>query len=203
MLNLPKSTQIHKNIYKKNIYRRFPEELVGNKKERFDQDISRITITNEISEQSLNVPKTEEVPAIFVIRIDLKTKDYLDYNIALISKLFGQKLLIVLAYEDEFRLAIFETKLLFNDWQKEDKIEISITGLNLKSIWENLVSQVGRIQVKEGNTLKDQIDLESQKDRLNKLIAKIEKKAKRETQAKKKLELFKELKRYKKQLEDL
>ena len=133
----------------------------------------------------------------------MKTKNYLDSNIILIFKLFGQKLLIVLAYEDEFRLAIYKTKLLVNDWQKENQIDINITGLNLKLIWENLVSQVSSIQVEEGSTLKEQIDLEGQKNRLKKLIATTEKKARREIQAKKRLELFKEAQRYKKQLEDL
>lgn len=203
MFNLPKATEIKKNIYKKIIYEKFSEELSGKKKERFDKDISRIAIINEISEQSIKIPKTEEVPAIFVLKIDLRTKDYLETNIVLISKLFGQKLLLVLAYQDEYKLAIYETRLITSNWQKEDNIEIKLIGLNLKSVWENLVTQVGDIEIAEGNSLKDQIEIESQKGKLKKLIESTEKRARRETQAKKKFELYKQIKEYKKELEGL
>lgn len=203
MFNLAKNTEIKKNIYKKAIYQRFPQELSGKKKERFDQDIAKITIIHEISEISVNIPKTDKVPAIFVVKIDLKTKDYLDSNIILISKLFGQNLLLVLAYEDELRLAIYENKLIVSDWQKEEDITITLQGLNLTKVWENLVAEVGSIEVEKGNTLQEQIEIESKKEKLRKLIASTEKKARRENQAKKKFDLYKELKQYEKQLEDL
>ncbi len=203
MFDLPEKTKIKKIIYKNTIYQRFPKELSGKKKERFDQDISRITITNELSEKSINMTKTKEVPAIFVVKIDLKTKEYLDSNIILISKLFGQKLLLILSYKNEYRLAIYETNLLVSDWKKEDEIHINLNGLNLKAVWENLVIQVGNFTLEKDNNLKEQIEIENEKNRLMKLINITENKARKEKQSKKKFKLFKELNQYKKQLEDL
>lgn len=203
MFNLPKSTEIRKNIFKKTIYDTFPDELSGKKKGNFDKEISKITITNEISEQSVNIPKAEDITAIFVVKIDLKKKEYQDSNIILISKLFGQNLLLALNYEGEYRLAIYENKLLVGDWKKEEDISLKIQGLNLKKVWENLVTQVADIEIEKSNTLEEQIKIEDEKERLEKLIARTEKKAKKELQAKKKLELFKEIKEYKKKLEEL
>ena len=76
MFDLPKSTEIRKPIHKKLIYQKFSTELSRDKKSRFDEDISRIIITNEISENSINIKATEDVSAIFVVQIELKTRDY-------------------------------------------------------------------------------------------------------------------------------
>ena len=48
MFGLPSSTEIRKPVHKKLLYQKFPDELSGEKKERFDADISRIIIINEI-----------------------------------------------------------------------------------------------------------------------------------------------------------
>ena len=98
MLNLPRFTEIRKQIPKKLIYQKYPSELSGDKREKFDADISKIVITNEISEHSVNIKATEKVNSIFVVQIELKNKAYNERNIILISKLFGQRLLLVLHY---------------------------------------------------------------------------------------------------------
>ena len=112
MFDLPKTSEIRKPLHKKLIYEKYAAELSGNKKDKFDADISRMIITNEISETSVNIKATEEISAIFVLQVELKTKEYDDKNIVMISKLFGQKLLIILHYENKYQLAIYETRLL-------------------------------------------------------------------------------------------
>lgn len=203
MFNLPKRTQIKKSIYKKAIYEKFPKELSGSKKEAFDKEIKKITVIGEISESSVNIKATEDVRAIFVVLIELKTKDFSNHNISHISRLFGQQILIVLNFSKEYRLAIYETKLLLGDWKNEDEISISLQGLDLSSVWDNLVAQVADITIEEGNSLVDQIDKESKKEKLRQLIKATEKKARKEQQAKKKFELFQQIKTYKKELEDI
>lgn len=78
-------------------------------------------ITNEISEASVNIKATEEISAIFVLQVELKRKEYGDKNIIMISKLFGQKLLIVLHYDNKYQLAIYETRLLKSGWKMKKK----------------------------------------------------------------------------------
>ncbi|CAG7594302.1 hypothetical protein PEPTYR26121_01751 [Peptoniphilus tyrrelliae] len=201
MFNLPEATEIRKNIFKNKIYSKYKEELSGNQKEKFDREISKIIITNEISEKTIKIPKTEEISSIFIIEIDLKTRDYTESNIVLITRLFGQNILYILNYKDQYKLAIFKDKLITSQWKKEEEIDLRLQGLNLSSIWDNLVIQVGDIKVEEGKTLEEQIEIDERREKLEKLILKTKKKMAREIQAKKKHELFKELKKYKEELE--
>lgn len=203
MFDLPKSTEIRKPIHKKILYERFPNELSGDKKTRFDDDISRIIITNEISENSVNIRATDEISSVFVVQIELKTKEYNDRNIVLVSRLFGQKLMIVLHYEDEYQLAIYETQLLKSEWKHEEDIKLRIEGLDFGTVWNNLVTAVSGISAEEGNTLSEQIGIEAEKDRIRKKIAELEGKARKEIQSKKKFEMYEQIKEYKKNLEDM
>ena len=205
MLSLPESTAIRppKIIYKKTIYERFKEQLSGKKRESFDGDITRISLTNELSEKSLRLPKTDGVPAIYVARIDLKTKDFSEDNIALLPKLFGQKMLLVLAFQGECRLALYEEKLLVGGWQREEEISIELRELNLGALWENIACEIAGLEVKEGESLRDAVLKDEEKKKLKKQIESLEKRAAKEKQSKKKLALFQEIKVRKKELEEM
>ena len=203
MFDLPKTSEIRKPLHKKLIYEKYAAELTGNKKDRFDTDISRMIITNEISEVSVNIKATEEVSSIFVLQVELKTKEYDDKNIVMISKLFGQKLLIILHYENKYQLAIYETRLLKSDWKNEEEILLKLTGLDLGSVWDNFVTQVSGINVQDGNTLVEQINVEAEKEKLRKKIADLEIKARKEVQSKKKFEMVQRVNLYKETRKDM
>ena len=203
MFDLPKTSEIRKPLHKKLIYEKYAAELTGNKKDRFDTDISRMIITNEISEVSVNIKATEEVSSIFVLQVELKTKEYDDKNIVMISKLFGQKLLIILHYENKYQLAIYETRLLKSDWKNEEEILLKLTGLDLGSVWDNFVTQVSGINVQDGNTLVEQINVEAEKEKLRKQITDLELKARKEVQSKKKFEMVQRIQQYKERLKGI
>ena len=203
MFDLPKTSEIRKPLHKKLIYEKYAAELTGNKKDRFDTDISRMIITNEISEVSVNIKATEEVSSIFVLQVELKTKEYDDKNIVMISKLFGQKLLIILHYENKYQLAIYETRLLKSNWKNEEKISLKLNGLDLGCVWDNFVTQVSGINVQDGNTLVEQINVEAEKEKLRKKIADLEIKARKEVQSKKKFEMVQRVNLYKERLKDM
>lgn len=203
MFDLPKTSEIRKPLYKKLIYEKYAAELTGNKKDKFDADISRMVITNEISEASVNIKATEATSAIFVLQVELKRKEYDDKNIIMISKLFGQKLLIVLHYENIYQLAIYETRLLKSDWKNEEEISLKLNGLDLGSIWDNFVTQISGIDVQDGNTLVEQINVEAEKEKLRKQIADLELKARKEVQSKKKFEMVQRINLYKERLKDI
>lgn len=203
MFDLPKASEIRKPLHKKLIYERYATELSGNKRDKFDADISRMIITNEISEASVNIKATEDIAAIFVIQIELKSREYDDKNIIMISKLFGQKLLIVLHYENAYQLAIYETCLLKSDWKNEEEISLKLNGLDLGSVWNNFVIQVSGIDVQAGNTLVEQINVEAEKEKLRKQIADLELKARKEVQSKKKFEMVQRVNLYKERLRNM
>lgn len=203
MFALSNTTEMKKTITKKLIYEKFKNKLTPNQKNKFDKEISKITLINEISERSIQIPKTDAVASIFVIKVELKTKDYSESNIVLISKLIEQKLLIALKYEDQYQLCINEAKLFTNQWSDEEDINLVISGTNLEEVWENLVAQVGNIDIQDGNTLQEQIEINNEKQKLEKLIQSTEKKAQREPQSKKKLQYYQQIREYEKQLEKL
>lgn len=203
MFDLPKALDIRKPLHKKLIYEKFASELSGNKRDRFDADISRIVITNEISEESVRIKATEKIPAIFVVQVELKRKEYDDKNIIMISKLFGQKLLIVLHYDNKYQLAIYETRLLKSDWKNEEEISLKLNGFDLGSVWDNFVTQVSGINVQAGNTLAEQINVEAEKEKLRKQIADLELKARKEVQSKKKFEMVQRLQQFRRKLKEI
>ena len=203
MFDLPKASEIRKPLHKKLIYERYATELSGNKRDKFDADISRMIITNEISEASVNIKPTEDIAAIFVIQIELKSREYDDKIIIMISKLFGQKLLIVLHYENKYQLAIYETRLLKSNWKNEEEISLKLNGLDLGSVWNNFVIQVSGIDVQAGNTLVEQINVEAEKEKLRKQIADLELKARKEVQSKKKFEMVQRIQQYKERLKGI
>ena len=57
---------------------------------------------------------------------------------------------------------------------KEGRYNNALQGLDLTKVWENLVAEVGSINIEEGNTLQEQIEIEGRK-KLRKLIASTEK----------------------------
>lgn len=203
MFNLPKSTVINKNIYKKYIYKRFSSEFSGKKRDEFNKDIGKITIINEISEQSVNIKRSENISAIFVVEIELKTEDFNEWIISLISNLFEQNLLLVLKYKNKYKLAIYEKKIFFSNWKTEEEINFELIGLDLSSVWDNLVLQITDIEIDKENNLSEQIDIEILKEELKTKIEKLEKKINRENQAKKKFELYQQMKTYEKELEEI
>ena len=203
MFDLPKTSEIKKPLHKKLIYEKYAAELSGNKKDKFDTDISRMIITNEISEASVNIKATEEISAIIVLQVELKRKEYDDKNIIMISKLFGQKLLIVLHYDNKYQLAIYETRLLKSDWKNEEEISLKLNGLDLGSVWDNFVTQVSGINVQAGNTLAEQINVEAEKEKLRKQINDLELKARKEVQAKKKFEMVQRLQQFRRKLKEI
>lgn len=182
---LPSSTEIKKLVHKKLLYAKFPKELCGERRKQFDDDIGRIVVTNEISPVSVNIKEGEQVKSIFVLQVELKTKAYNERNIVLISKLFGQHLLIVLKYVDEVQLATYQTRLLHSEWMAVDDASVKLSGLDLEAVWESLVTQVSGIVVSAENSLDEQIVIEQEKAKLLQQIEGIEKKARKETQAKK------------------
>jgi len=187
MLGLPKTTEMSKQLPKKAIYTKFQMNTAA--KEKIDADISRITIVNEIAPNKGNIPSGENVKSFFVLLVSLKKKEYDEKTIAMLSKLIPQNILFVLEYENESRLAIYHTKVMQTDWKPTVEQKVELKGLNLDTVWENIVIAVGGVNIEKGNTLDEQIEINEKKQKLEKEIAKLEKQARAEKQPKKKFEL--------------
>lgn len=202
MYGLPHTTEIRKQLPKKAIYAKF--EFKPAQRDGFDADVSRIDIVAVVSPTTVPaIAAGESIKEFYVLAVQLKRKDYVENNIAMLSKLIPQNILFALQYEDQTQLAAYHTKLIRSDWKPTDETSISLIGLNLDTVWENIIKTVGEIQVQEGNTLAEQIAKDEERVRTLKLIAALEKRMAKETQPRKKRELFEQIKTLKKSTERL
>jgi len=193
MLNLPTSTILNKSLTKKAIFAKFDVKPAA--REKFDADISKISIVHEISPVTTGIVKGENVEAFFVLLVTLKRKHFDEKNIVLLSRLISQKMLFVLSYNDKAKLAVYHTKFMQSDWYPMDELSIELSGSNLDTVWENMIAQVGNIEVEPGKTLDEQIQLNEEREKLQQRIDSLERLARAEKQPRKKFELVQEIKR--------
>lgn len=187
MLGLPQLTETSKQLPKKAIYTKFQMNTAT--KEKIDADISRITIVNEIIPNKVNIPAGKDVKSFFVVLVSLKKKEYDKKTIATLSKLIPQNILFVLEYENKSRLAIHHTKVMQTAWIPTEEQKIELKGLNLDTVWENIIITVSGMNIEKGNTIDEQIEINEKKHKLEKKIAMLERQARSEKQPKKKFEL--------------
>ncbi len=198
MLGLPKATEMSKQLPKKAIYTKFQMNTAA--KAKIDADISRITIVNEIAPNKVNIPAGEDVKSFFVLLVSLKKKEYDEKTIATLSKLIPQNILFVLEYENESRLAIYHIKVMQTEWKPTENQQIELHGLNLDTVWENIVKSLECGVWNEELSLDENLALHEQQEKLQKQITKLEKQARTERQPKKKFELHQKITKLKKEL---
>ncbi len=200
MYGLPPSTQIGKQLPKKSIYAKF--ELTPAQRNSFDADISKIEISAVVS--SVTIPSLSDdgdTKEFYVLTIHLKKQDYDVKNIVLLTKLIPQKMILVLKYEDLGRLAVVYHKAnMMSDWENYDDIALHLSGLNVTSVWENIIKSIGRIEIEEENTLAKQIEVNTHREKILKQIALLERKMATEKQPHRKRAYFEQIKKLKGQI---
>lgn len=198
MLGLPKSTELSKQLPKKAIYLKFNMNTAA--KDKFDADISRITIVSEISPSTTTIAKGEEISAIYVLLVSLKHKNYNEATIAQLNKLINQNMVLVLECGNERRLAVHHTKLVQGEWMPADNCTLTLKGLNIDDVWNNIVVQIGNIDVENGNSLEEQIVYNEQRNKILREIERLDMLARKEKQPKKKFELVEKIQALQKEL---
>ena len=164
------------------------------RRKSFDADIGRITLVNEVSPVSVNIAAGDEIQSFFVILIVLRKKDYDRQNIAFIAKMFGQKLLIVIEYEGMQQLAIWQMRLITQEWTASDNLYVALTGLDLDKVWANIVAGAAGVALQQGQSLDKQLVRQQRRQKLEREIARLEKQAWAEKQPKRKMELVHQIK---------
>lgn len=133
----------------------------------------------------------------YVLLVTLKTYEFSEKNIITVSKLILQNILMILECNGRARLAVYHNKLMLTEWQTTESLSIELKGFNLDTVWENIISQIGQIQVDNGNTLDEQIVLDKRREKLQKTIERLEKAARTEKQPPKKFDLVQHIKQLK------
>lgn len=202
MYGLPQRTEINKPLHKTKVFEKF--DLTASQRDSFDADISRMFITHVVAESTIPTIKAgNEIADFYIIEVTLKRREYAPKNIELLAKFIPRKILFVLHFEEKAQFAIHHTKLICSEWQQRDTLNVPLAGLDLDAVWENIVATIGSITVQEGNTLTEQIKSDEQKSKLQKQIQLLQQKLNKEKQYNRQIEINAEIKRLKKQLNDI
>jgi len=194
MLNLPEITELHKPLPKTQIYKKF--QFSNAQQTKFDADISRIDIVNEVSLRTIpSIQQGKKVNSIYVLSVTLKTKDYDSKNIEKMSKIIPQNLVFALQYEEEIQLAVFYEKIFTTDWMHETKAKLELKGLNFDEVWENIIKQIEGGEWDSNLLLSENIELKEKKEKLKKEIDALKKKMKNEKQFNRQIEIKAEIKK--------
>lgn len=205
----PQSTEVGKKIPKQKFYDNL--NISPALKRSFIDDVNAVIWENKLAESTMNVLLGEKVLEIEVFRIILNNKDFDENILRQMDKEIPYHILYVLEYQNEYCLCVSnkETssgnnafKILnyyYSKWT--DNIEVFLDGINLDNMYDNLIIQIGDIHLEKNNNLKEQIEINEKRKKLEKEIAKLEKQARAEKQPKKKFELVQEIKKYNAELE--
>lgn len=212
MLGLPSTTEYNKRIPKQKFY----ENLSVNPalKRVFVEQIQNVMWANKIAPTTLSVSEGKEVTEIEVFKITLSNDSLDESALRQMDKQIPYHILFVLEYNEKYQVwigykeassgdnAFKVNKYYHTDWFSEQDLQIKIDGLDMDSIYANLVRQIGGIENSNDSSLGEQIADKDQREKLEKEIAKLEKLARTEKQPKKKFEYVQRIKELKIKLED-
>ena len=198
MYGLSQSTIVKKQLPKKAIFAKF--DLKPSQRESFDADIARIDIVAVVNPTTVPaVGEGAEIKEFYVLAVQLKQRDFDAKNIALLTKLIPRNIVFALHYEEEVQFAIYHTKLITSNWQllASNSSFLTVQGLDLDVVWENIVISIGDIQVEDGKSVAEQIMADDQRAKLLTQIANLERKMAIEKQPRRKREYFEQKKNLK------
>ena len=215
MLGLPMTTEFNKRIPKQKFYENIA--VTPAMKKAFVEQIRTIYWRNKIATTTLNLAAGEQVTEIEVFEVRLSAPELDESILRQIDREIPYHILFLLEYEGKYRAVIgykeaaagktaFKVDRYYStDWLDEDDLPVHLDGLTLDAVYENFVRQIaGDVLVEEnGTTLKESIEQQKQREQLEKQIAALEAKIRKEKQPKKKFELVQQMKSLQKKTETL
>lgn len=192
MYGLPENCIINKPLYKKAVFEKF--NLKSAERDRFDADISKMAIVAYVSPSKIPaLHEGQEVKEFYVLQIQLKHKDYDSKNILMLNKLIPQKMVFALEYDNNIKFCIFHTRLQQSEWMQTDDAVLTLQGLSLDDVWNNIVATIGNLDTTAEESIEQQILDREQREKLLQQIESLEKRCRAEKQTRKKYELHKKL----------
>lgn len=199
MYGLPANTLINQPIYKKAVFEKF--NLKATERERFDADISRMILLARVSPAKVPaLVEGQEIKGFYVLQVILKRKNIDVKNILLLQKLIPQNLIFALQFEEQTQFCIFHTRLQQSAWMMTDEAIITLQGLTLDDVWNNIVAIIGGLDTQAEESIEEQIIQREQREKLLRQIESLEKQCRTEKQTRKKYELHQQLIKLKEKL---
>lgn len=199
MIELPKECIVDKFIPKKIFYEKV--SLSSNLKQEFVDKIDKIYWKYKISEDTLNISKTENVEEIEIFELTLKEKVNCQNIIKVITRNIPYIILFEIYYNDEVQYAIkHNDDFYFTNWN--EKIDFNFNGIDLNVVYENIIRSVTNIS-EQDNNIDEELEKGKKFKEIQKKIERLENKMKSEKQFNKKLELNKKINEMRQLLKEL
>lgn len=215
MLGLPQSTEFNKRIPKQKFYEHITVSPAL--KKSFVDQIRMIYWRNKVAATTVNLAPGTIVDEIEVFEIKLNSASLDEAVLRQIDREISYHIIFLLEYEGKLQAwtaykektptanAVFKVgKYYHTEWMTEAELPIRIDGLNLDVVYENFVRQIAgdALKADSGESLKASVERDEKKKQLEKQIAVLENKMRREKQLNRQMEMNAELKRLKGKYED-
>lgn len=216
MLDFPKSTEFNKRIPKQKFYEKI--DVSPALKRVFVEQIKTIYWRNKLAATTLNLAPGTSVDEIEIIEIKLSSQELDEAVLRQIDKEIPYHILFVLECEGKYRAVIgykeksvsgksaFKVDRYYSTgWMEASELPVRIEGLTIDAAYENFVRQIAGPELEQSAageiTLKDSIEIQKQREQLQKQIAMLEAKIRKEKQPKKKFQLSQQINKLKQELE--
>ena len=184
-MNLPKSAEVNRFVAKKKFYEH--SNMAESIKNSFVNDLEKITWSYKLSEDTMNLSKTDIVNEIEIFTLNVTKKNIPNSIIKTINKLIPYKILFKIVFENNYCYAIYEKETIYNtEWN--ENLDFKFNGLNLENVWNNIIKHIINEDNNDSN-IENILDKKKKLDELVKEIEKLENKIKKEKQFNRKVEL--------------
>ena len=196
MFNLPKECSVNKFIPKKTFYEKVNISKVI--QQEFVDKVEKIIWKYKISEENINVSKTENVEEIEIFELVLKEKYEGKNIIKVITKEISYPILFFIKFNEEFQYAIkYKDNIYFSEWN--NNIKFNFVDFNLEKVYENIVKAITKIE----DNIEEELDKQQEIIKIQNEINKLENQIKKEQQFNRKVELNKRILELKEKMEIL
>lgn len=217
MIGLPKTTEFNKRIPKQKFYENM--DISPALKKIFVEQVRIIYWKNKIAASTTNLAAGTDVTELEVFEVRLSSPVLDDSLLRQIDKEIPYHILFLLEYQGKYQAWIgykeaaasgnkaFKVNGYYHtEWLVEDELPLKLEGLNVDAVYENFVRQIAGDKLKTeaaGESLKESVARDEQKQALQKQIATLQAKIRKEKQLNKQMQMNNELKKLKKELEVL
>ena len=218
MIGLPKTTEFNKRIPKQKFYENM--DISPALKKVFVEQVKIIYWRNKIAASTTNLAAGSYVTEIEVFEVRLNSPVLDDSLLRQIDKEIPYHILFLLEYEGKYQAWIgykeaatsgnnaFKVNGYYHtEWLTEGQLPLKVEGLSIDKVYENFVRQIAgdalRSETGKTESLKESVERDNRRQELEKQIAALQTKVRKERQLNKQVQLNAELKKLKKELEVL
>ena len=214
MLDFPRSTEFNKRIPKQKFYENI--DITPALKRVFVEQIRLIYWQNKMAATTLNLAAGETVNEIEVLEVRLNAPQLDEAVLRQIDREIPYHILFILTCDGKAQAWIgykeaaasgsnaFKVSRYFHtDWVTANELQFRVDGLNMDAIYENLVRQIAgdALQADSGESLQASVERDEKRRQLEKQIAALESKMRKEKQLNRRMEINTDLKRLRKEQE--